>query len=113
METQRISSRFASPFQFWILPSILGSSILYILSDDQWETISAWIYGFGLSSLFIVSTVFHTISWKKRHLRYQPGSHEAQEGGEGLEAPVPQALTCLSVRPAGPWSTACTCLTGW
>ncbi|XP_029857914.1 monocyte to macrophage differentiation factor 2 isoform X1 [Aquila chrysaetos chrysaetos] len=54
---------------FWILPSILGSSILYILSDDQWETISAWIYGFGLSSLFIVSTIFHTISWKKRHLR--------------------------------------------
>ncbi|XP_061329308.1 monocyte to macrophage differentiation factor 2 isoform X2 [Pezoporus flaviventris] len=54
---------------FWILPSILGSSILYILSDDQWETISAWIYGCGLSSLFIVSTIFHTISWKKRHLR--------------------------------------------
>ncbi|KAM7038863.1 monocyte to macrophage differentiation factor 2 isoform 1-T1 [Acridotheres tristis] len=54
---------------FWILPSILGSSILCILSDDQWETISAWIYGFGLSSLFIVSTIFHTISWKKRHLR--------------------------------------------
>ncbi|KYO30738.1 ras-associating and dilute domain-containing protein isoform D [Alligator mississippiensis] len=54
---------------FWILPSILGSSILYFLSDDQWETISAWIYGFGLSGLFIVSTIFHTISWKKRHLR--------------------------------------------
>uniref|UniRef100_A0A8V0ZI14 Monocyte to macrophage differentiation associated 2 n=1 Tax=Gallus gallus TaxID=9031 RepID=A0A8V0ZI14_CHICK len=54
---------------FWILPSILGSSILYVLSDDRWETISAWIYGFGLSSLFIVSTIFHTISWKKRHLR--------------------------------------------
>ncbi|XP_068764194.1 monocyte to macrophage differentiation factor 2 isoform X3 [Struthio camelus] len=54
---------------FWILPSILGSSILYVLSDDHWETISAWIYGFGLSSLFIVSTIFHTISWKKRHLR--------------------------------------------
>ncbi|XP_078237395.1 monocyte to macrophage differentiation factor 2 isoform X2 [Pogona vitticeps] len=54
---------------FWIIPSILGSSILYVLSDDQWETISAWIYGFGLSGLFIVSTIFHTISWKKRHLR--------------------------------------------
>ncbi|MBN3306856.1 PAQRA factor, partial [Amia calva] len=53
----------------WIIPSILGSSILYFLSDDQWETISAWIYGFGLSGLFIVSTVFHTISWKKSHLR--------------------------------------------
>ncbi|XP_062915017.1 monocyte to macrophage differentiation factor 2a isoform X2 [Mobula hypostoma] len=54
---------------FWIIPSILGSSILYGLSDDQWEMISAWIYGFGLSGLFIVSTVFHTISWKKSHFR--------------------------------------------
>ncbi|KAM6424339.1 monocyte to macrophage differentiation factor 2 isoform 3-T3 [Liasis olivaceus] len=54
---------------FWIVPSILGSSVLYILSDNQWETISAWIYGSGLSGLFIVSTTFHTISWKKRHLR--------------------------------------------
>ncbi|XP_037241744.1 monocyte to macrophage differentiation factor 2 isoform X1 [Falco rusticolus] len=72
---------------FWILPSILGSSILYILSDDRWETISAWIYGFGLSSLFIVSTIFHTISWKKRHLRYQPWLLGAREGAEGLEAP--------------------------
>ncbi|XP_069760857.1 monocyte to macrophage differentiation factor 2a isoform X1 [Narcine bancroftii] len=54
---------------FWIIPSILGSSILCGLSDDQWEMISAWIYGFGLSGLFIVSTIFHTISWKKSHLR--------------------------------------------
>ncbi|XP_053132337.1 monocyte to macrophage differentiation factor 2 isoform X3 [Hemicordylus capensis] len=54
---------------FWIIPSILGSSILHVLSDNQWETISAWIYGFGLSGLFIVSTIFHTVSWKKRHLR--------------------------------------------
>uniref|UniRef100_A0A4W3JNK2 Monocyte to macrophage differentiation-associated 2b n=1 Tax=Callorhinchus milii TaxID=7868 RepID=A0A4W3JNK2_CALMI len=53
----------------WIVPSILGSFILCCLSDDQWEMISAWIYGFGLCGLFIVSTVFHTISWKKRHLR--------------------------------------------
>ncbi|XP_020864083.1 monocyte to macrophage differentiation factor 2 [Phascolarctos cinereus] len=54
---------------FWIIPSILGSSNLYFLSDDDWETISAWIYGFGLCGLFVVSTIFHTISWKKRHLR--------------------------------------------
>uniref|UniRef100_A0A2K6V0M7 Monocyte to macrophage differentiation associated 2 n=1 Tax=Saimiri boliviensis boliviensis TaxID=39432 RepID=A0A2K6V0M7_SAIBB len=54
---------------FWIIPSILGSSNLYFLSDDDWETISAWIYGFGLCGLFVVSTVFHTISWKKSHLR--------------------------------------------
>nr|XP_045245400.1 monocyte to macrophage differentiation factor 2 isoform X2 [Macaca fascicularis] len=54
---------------FWIIPSILGSSNLYFLSDDDWETISAWIYGLGLCGLFVVSTVFHTISWKKSHLR--------------------------------------------
>ncbi|NWY73034.1 PAQRA factor, partial [Erithacus rubecula] len=82
---------------FWILPSILGSSILYILSDDQWETISAWIYGFGLSSLFIVSTIFHTISWKKRHLRYNTWLLRAWEGGEGPGAPSAVTI-CLSCR---------------
>lgn len=97
------------PFQFWILPSILGSSILYILSDDQWETISAWIYGFGLSSLFIVSTIFHTISWKKRHLRYHPCLLRAWEGERVQMPPVLDPSVC----PAGLWSTACTCLTGW
>ncbi|XP_040607211.1 monocyte to macrophage differentiation factor 2 isoform X2 [Mesocricetus auratus] len=54
---------------FWIIPSILGSSNLYFLSDDDWETISAWIYGLGLCGLFVVSTIFHTVSWKKSHLR--------------------------------------------
>ncbi|KAG7459986.1 hypothetical protein MATL_G00216380 [Megalops atlanticus] len=53
----------------WIIPSILGSVLLYFLSDDQWETITAWIYGLGLSGLFTMSTVFHTVSWKKSHLR--------------------------------------------
>ncbi|XP_018588292.1 monocyte to macrophage differentiation factor 2-like isoform X1 [Scleropages formosus] len=53
----------------WIIPSILGSSFLYFLSDNQWESITACIYGFALSGLFTVSTVFHTISWKKSHLR--------------------------------------------
>uniref|UniRef100_A0A671SHK6 Monocyte to macrophage differentiation associated 2 n=1 Tax=Sinocyclocheilus anshuiensis TaxID=1608454 RepID=A0A671SHK6_9TELE len=53
----------------WIIPSIVGGILLYLLSDDHWEEISAWLYGAGLSSLFIISTVFHTISWKKSHLR--------------------------------------------
>ncbi|KAF6082116.1 monocyte to macrophage differentiation associated 2 [Phyllostomus discolor] len=44
-------------------------SNLYFLSDDNWETISAWIYGLGLCGLFVVSTVFHTVAWKKSHLR--------------------------------------------
>uniref|UniRef100_W5KRN4 Monocyte to macrophage differentiation associated 2 n=1 Tax=Astyanax mexicanus TaxID=7994 RepID=W5KRN4_ASTMX len=53
----------------WIIPSILGGSLLYVLSDDQWESITAWLYGSGLSGLFIMSTMFHTVSWKKSHLQ--------------------------------------------
>ncbi len=60
----------SSSVQFWIIPSLLGSSVLYFLSDDQWETVSAWMYGTGLSGLFIMSTMFHTVSWKKSHLRW-------------------------------------------
>ncbi|KAG7265326.1 hypothetical protein CRUP_021635 [Coryphaenoides rupestris] len=50
-------------------PSLLGSSMLHFRSDDQWERVSAWLYGAGLSSLFIISTLFHTVAWKKSHLR--------------------------------------------
>jgi channel protein (hemolysin III family) len=72
------------PFlQFWIVPSILGSSNLYFLSDDDWETISAWIYGLGLCGLFVVSTVFHTVSWKKSHLRYVLPGTEGTAAGQG------------------------------
>ncbi|XP_076865309.1 monocyte to macrophage differentiation factor 2a isoform X1 [Brachyhypopomus gauderio] len=53
----------------WIIPSVLGSLLLYFLSDDQWESITAWMYGCGLSGLFVMSTVFHTVSWKKSHLQ--------------------------------------------
>ncbi|ETE59806.1 Monocyte to macrophage differentiation protein, partial [Ophiophagus hannah] len=54
---------------FLIFPAIVGSALLHRLSEDQWEKITAWIYGVGLCALFIVSTVFHIISWKKSHLR--------------------------------------------
>ncbi|XP_033478981.1 monocyte to macrophage differentiation factor 2-like isoform X2 [Epinephelus lanceolatus] len=53
----------------WIIPSLLGSSVLHFQSEDQWERLSAWVYGAGLSSLFIISTLFHTVAWKKSHLR--------------------------------------------
>ncbi|XP_037109679.1 monocyte to macrophage differentiation factor 2-like isoform X2 [Syngnathus acus] len=53
----------------WIIPSLLGSSLLHLQSEDQWERVSAWVYGAGLSSLFTVSTLFHTVAWKKSHLR--------------------------------------------
>lgn len=55
--------------QFLIVPAIVGSALLHRLSDDRWEKITAWMYGVGLCALFIVSTVFHIISWKKSHLR--------------------------------------------
>uniref|UniRef100_A0A8C9EM05 Monocyte to macrophage differentiation associated n=1 Tax=Pavo cristatus TaxID=9049 RepID=A0A8C9EM05_PAVCR len=55
---------------FLIVPAIVGSALLHRLSDDRWEKITAWIYGMGLCALFIVSTVFHIVSWKKSHLRY-------------------------------------------
>ncbi|XP_019117353.1 monocyte to macrophage differentiation factor 2 isoform X2 [Larimichthys crocea] len=53
----------------WIIPSLLGSSVLHFHSEDQWERLSAWVYGAGLTSLFIISTLFHTVAWKKSHLR--------------------------------------------
>lgn len=55
--------------QFLIVPAIVGSALLHLLSDDRWEKITAWMYGVGLCALFIVSTVFHIVSWKKSHLR--------------------------------------------
>lgn len=62
---------FPFPFpQFLIVPAIVGSALLHGLSDDCWEKITAWIYGMGLCALFIISTVFHIVSWKKSHLRY-------------------------------------------
>ncbi|XP_075072848.1 monocyte to macrophage differentiation factor isoform X4 [Mixophyes fleayi] len=54
---------------FLIAPSIVGSALLHRMSDDRWEKITAWIYGMGLCTLFIVSTVFHIVTWKKSHLR--------------------------------------------
>uniref|UniRef100_A0AAZ3NZY2 Monocyte to macrophage differentiation-associated 2b n=1 Tax=Oncorhynchus tshawytscha TaxID=74940 RepID=A0AAZ3NZY2_ONCTS len=53
----------------WVIPSLLGSSVLHFLSEDQWERVSAWLYGAGLTSLFLISTLFHTVTWKKSHLR--------------------------------------------
>ncbi|XP_078807521.1 monocyte to macrophage differentiation factor 2a isoform X2 [Oryzias latipes] len=53
----------------WILPSLMGGSVLYFLSADQWHRISAWLYGIGLTGLFVTSTLFHTAAWKISHLR--------------------------------------------
>ncbi len=45
-------------------------ALLHRLSDDRWERITAWVYGMGLIALFLISTVFHIIAWKKSHMRY-------------------------------------------
>lgn len=56
-------------FQLWILPSMVGGSVLYFLSVDRWHRVAAWLYGSGLTGLFITSTLFHTAAWKISHLR--------------------------------------------
>lgn len=43
--------------------------MLYFLSVDQWHRTAAWLYGSGLTALFITSTLFHTAAWKISHLR--------------------------------------------
>ncbi|XP_029996462.1 monocyte to macrophage differentiation factor-like [Sphaeramia orbicularis] len=54
---------------FLIAPAFVGMALLHRLSDNRWETITAWVYGIGLCALFLVSTVFHIITWKKSHMR--------------------------------------------
>uniref|UniRef100_A0AAY5L8T1 Monocyte to macrophage differentiation-associated n=1 Tax=Esox lucius TaxID=8010 RepID=A0AAY5L8T1_ESOLU len=50
-------------------PSFVGMALLHWLSANNWEKITAWVYGMGLCALFLVSTVFHIITWKKSHMR--------------------------------------------
>nr|XP_033472606.1 monocyte to macrophage differentiation factor-like [Epinephelus lanceolatus] len=52
-----------------IVPAFVGMALLHRLSDNGWERITAWVYGMGLCALFLVSTVFHIITWKKSHMR--------------------------------------------
>lgn len=44
-------------------------ALLHRLSHTGWERMTAWVYGLGLVALFLVSTVFHVITWKKSHMR--------------------------------------------
>lgn len=60
---------FLNLFQLWILPSMVGGSVLYFLSVDRWHCVAAWLYGSGLTGLFITSTLFHTAAWKISHRR--------------------------------------------
>uniref|UniRef100_A0A8C2WFU9 Monocyte to macrophage differentiation-associated n=1 Tax=Cyclopterus lumpus TaxID=8103 RepID=A0A8C2WFU9_CYCLU len=54
---------------FLIMPAVVGMALLHRLSDSGWERITAWVYGVGLCALFLVSTVFHIITWKRSHMR--------------------------------------------
>ncbi|CAM9306514.1 monocyte to macrophage differentiation factor 2-like isoform X1 [Lethenteron reissneri] len=53
----------------WILPSTLGSLLLHRRAAGPLEGVTACVYGLGLCALFTVSTLFHTISWRKSHLQ--------------------------------------------
>uniref|UniRef100_UPI00358F5F7F monocyte to macrophage differentiation factor 2-like isoform X3 n=1 Tax=Myxine glutinosa TaxID=7769 RepID=UPI00358F5F7F len=53
----------------WIMPSALGGAALHWQAGDGCQRLMAWVYGVALCALFTVSTAFHTISWKKSHLR--------------------------------------------
>ncbi|XP_076275295.1 monocyte to macrophage differentiation factor 2 [Rhynchophorus ferrugineus] len=44
----------------WIFPSILGASELYRRSHNEAQTVSAFVYGMTLISLFSISTSFHS-----------------------------------------------------
>lgn len=44
-------------------------ALLHRLSHTGWERVTALVYGLGLVGLFLVSTVFHIITWKKSHMR--------------------------------------------
>ncbi|XP_059891575.1 monocyte to macrophage differentiation factor isoform X1 [Gadus macrocephalus] len=52
-----------------VVPAFLGMALLHRQADDGWQRLTAVVYGLGLIALFLVSSVFHIISWKKSHMR--------------------------------------------
>ena len=56
-------------FQLLVVPAFLGMALLHRQADDGWQRLTAVVYGLGLIALFLVSSVFHIISWKKSHMR--------------------------------------------
>ncbi|XP_068192189.1 monocyte to macrophage differentiation factor isoform X1 [Antennarius striatus] len=55
--------------QLLIAPAFVGMATLHRLADSGWQRLTAWVYGLGLCALFLVSTVFHVVTWKKSHMR--------------------------------------------
>uniref|UniRef100_A0A674DUA7 Monocyte to macrophage differentiation associated 2 n=1 Tax=Salmo trutta TaxID=8032 RepID=A0A674DUA7_SALTR len=90
----------------WIIPSLVGGSVLYFLSVDQWQAAAAWLYGAGLSGLFISSTLFHTVAWKIRHLRGAAFPHATCVTHVAIYFFIAASYTpWLMLRELGPWSS--------
>ncbi|KAJ3601692.1 hypothetical protein NHX12_032659 [Muraenolepis orangiensis] len=52
-----------------VVPAFLGMALLHQRSDDNWQRLTALVYGMGLITLFLVSSLYHIIYWKKSHMR--------------------------------------------
>uniref|UniRef100_A0AAZ3SAB4 Monocyte to macrophage differentiation-associated 2a n=1 Tax=Oncorhynchus tshawytscha TaxID=74940 RepID=A0AAZ3SAB4_ONCTS len=89
----------------WIIPSLVGGSVLYFLSVDQWQAAAAWLYGAGLSGLFISSTLFHTVAWKIRHLRVEQRFHMCDRMAIYFFIAASYTPGRLMLRELGPWSS--------
>ncbi|XP_055373250.1 monocyte to macrophage differentiation factor [Condylostylus longicornis] len=47
----------------WILPALFGTVELVSRSYSRTQLIAAWIYGLALIFLFVISTIFHSVSY--------------------------------------------------
>uniref|UniRef100_H3CEC7 Monocyte to macrophage differentiation associated 2 n=1 Tax=Tetraodon nigroviridis TaxID=99883 RepID=H3CEC7_TETNG len=89
----------------WILPSLVGGSVLYFLSVDQWQRTAAWLYGGGLTGLFVTSTLFHTAAWKISHLRkVEQRFHMCDRMAIYFFIAASYSPWWLMLRELGPWS---------
>ena len=56
------SNKILFKFQLWVIPIIWYSYCLIMSAESPQQYWAAWIYGFVLTGLFSVSTIFHAIA---------------------------------------------------